>query len=166
MSIRNKRLIREIPRLEEYNLIWEDDWQSKELAVVTTTRHNMLISLTLKHEYPFHFPILRVYPDLRVHPDLCVHPNFEKNGIDYISWFLQQNRAFKKMKDDLNIVIRCVCCYSITCSWTPGLGIKEMIHEFDTQYEMYELLVKLQIIHNKIAGFDNLIYQRISYFLY
>ena len=160
MSIRNKRLIREIPRLEEYNLIWEDDWQSKELAVVKTTRRNMLISLTLKHNYPFHSPILRV------HPDLCVHTNFEKTGIDYISWFLKQNRTFKKMKDDLNIIIPCVCCYSITCSWTPGLGIKDMIHEFDTQYEMYELLVKLQLIYNKIAGFDNLIYQRISYFLY
>lgn len=166
MSIRNKRLIKEIPRLEEYNLIWEDDWQSKELAVVKTTRRNMLISLTLKHNYPFHSPILRVHPDLCVHQDLCVHRDLEKKGIDYISWFLKQNRTFKKMKNDLNIIIPCVCCYSITCSWTPGLGIKDMIHEFDTQYEMYELLVKLQLIHNKIRGFDNLIYQRISYFLY
>lgn len=154
MSIRNKRLIIEISRLEEYNLIWEDDWQSKELAVVKTTRSNMLISLTLKHNYPFHSPILRV------------HRDFEKTGIDYISWFLKQNKTFKKMKDELNIVIPCVCCYSITCSWTPGLGIKDMIHEFDTQYEMYELLVKLQLIYNKIRGFDNLIYQRISHFLY
>jgi hypothetical protein len=154
MSIRNKRLIKEIPRLEDYNLIWDEDWQSKEMAVITTTRHNMLISLTLKHNYPFHSPILRV------------HPNFEKTGIEYISWFLKQNRRFKKMKDKLNIVIPCICCYSITCSWTPGLGIKDMIHEFDTHYEMYESLVKLQLIYNKIRGFDNLIYQRISHFLY
>jgi len=153
MSIRNKRLIKEIPRLEEYNLIWDDDWQSKELAVITTTRRNMRISLTLKHNYPFHSPILRV------------HPNFE-NGFEYISWFLKQNKSFKKMKNELNIVIPCICCYSINCSWTPGLGIKDMIHEFDTHYETYQSLVKLQLIHHKIRGFDNLIYQRISYFLY
>jgi len=152
MSIRNKRLIKEISRLEEYNLIWEDDWQSKELAVITTTRHNILISLTLNHTYPFHYPILRVH-------------NLEP-GIEYIIWFLKQNKSFKKMKDELNIVIPCICCYSITCNWTPGLGIKDMIGEFDTHYKMYESLVKLQLIYNKIAGFDNLIYQRISHFLY
>ena len=154
MSIRNKRLIKEIPRLEDYNLICDEDWQSKELAVITTMRHNMLITLTLKHEYPFHYPIL------------CVHPNLQEKGIEYISWFLKQNKTFKKMKNDLNIVIPCICCYSITCSWTPSLGIKDMIHEFDTQYKMYESLVKLQLIYNKISGFDNLIYQRISHFLY
>ena len=154
MSIRNKRLIKEISRLEEYNLIWEDDWQIKEPAVITTTRHNILISLTLKHNYPFHYPILRV------------HPNLQQKGIEYISWFLKQNKSFKKMKDELNIVIPCICCYSITCSWTPGLGIKDMIGDFDLRYKMYESLVKLQLIYNKITGFDNLIYQRISHFLY
>ena len=152
MSIRNKRLIKEIPRLEDYNLIWDDDWQTKEPAVITTTRHNILISLTLKHNYPFHYPILRVH-------------NLEP-GIEYITWFLKQNKTFKKMKNELNIVLPCICCYSITCYWTPNLGIKDMIEEFDAHYKIYNSLVNLQLIYNKIAGFDNLIYQRISKFLY
>ena len=148
MSIRNKRLIREIQRLEEYNLIWEDDWQTKDLAIITTTRQNMLISISLTHTYPFHCPILRV------------------QGVEYISWFLKENIKFKQMKDDLNIATQCICCYSLTCSWTPSLGIKEMIQEFDKHYELYQSLLKLHMIYNKIAGFDNLIYQRIYQFLY
>jgi hypothetical protein len=153
MSIRNKRLIREIPRLD-YNLIWDDDWETKNLAIVKTVRSNMLISLSLEHTYPFHCPLL------------CVHPNSQEKGIEYISWFLKQNIKFKQMKDELNIGIPCICCYSLTCSWTPSLGIKDMIKEFDTHYKLYMSFVKFHIIYNKIVGFDNLIYQRIFHFLY
>lgn len=146
MSIRNKRLIREIPRLE-YNLIWDDNWQTKELAIVKIIRQNMLISISLTHTYPFHCPVLRV------------------QGVEYISWFLKENIKFKQMKDELNIVLPCICCYSLTCSWTPSLGIKDMIQEFDKHYELYQSLLKFHIIY-KIARFDNLIYQKISQFLY
>jgi hypothetical protein len=151
MSIRNKRLIREIPRLD-YNLTWDENWQTKDLAIITTVRQNMLISISLTHTYPFHCPILRV------------HPNSQ--GVEYISWFLKENLKFKQMKDELNMEIPCICCYSLTCSWTPSLGIKDMIQEFDKHYELYQSLLKLHIIYNRIAGFDNLIYQRIYQFLY
>jgi hypothetical protein len=112
----------------------------------------MLISISLTHTYPFHCPILRV------------HPNSQ--GVEYISWFLKENLKFKQMKDELNMEIPCICCYSLTCSWTPSLGIKDMIQEFDKHYELYQSLLKLHIIYNRIAGFDNLIYQRIYQFLY
>lgn len=146
MSIRNKRLIREIPRLD-YNLSWDENWQTKDLAIVKTTRQNMLITISLTHTYPFQCPVLRV------------------KGIEYISWFLKENIKFKKMKDELNVVIPCICCYSLTCSWTPSLGIKDMIQEFDKHYELYQTLVKFHIIY-KIERFDNLIYQKIFQFLY
>lgn len=146
MSIRNKRLIREIPRLD-YNLSWDENWQTKDLAIVTTTRQNMLITISLTHTYPFQCPVLRV------------------KGIEYISWFLKENIKFKKMKDELNVVIPCICCYSLTCSWTPSLGIKDMIQEFDKHYELYQTLVKFHIIY-KIERFDNLIYHKIFQFLY
>ena len=146
MSIRNKRLIREIPRLD-YNLTWDENWQTKDLAVITTVRQNMLISISLTHTYPFHCPLLRV------------------QGTEYISWFLKENMKFKQMKDELNIMTPCICCYSLTCSWTPSLGIKDMIQEFDKHYELYQSLVKFYIIY-KLEYFDNLIYQKISQFLY
>lgn len=79
---------------------------------------------------------------------------------------VKQNIKFKQMKDELNMSIPCICCYSLTCYWTPSLGIKEMIQEFEKHYEIYETLLKLHIIYNKISKFDNLIYQRISQFLY
>ncbi len=154
MSIRNKRLIRELPRLKDYNLIFDNDWETKDLAIITTIRRGMVISLSLEQTYPFRCPVL------------CVHPNLQQKGIEYISWFLKQTVKFKQMKDELNIVIPCICCYSLTCSWTPSLGIKEMIREFEKHYEIYETLLKLHIIYKKIVGFDNLIYQRISQFLY
>lgn len=160
MSIRNKRLIRELPRIKDYNLIFDNDWETKDLAIITTIRCGMVISMSLEHTYPFRCPVLYV------HPDLCVHPNLQQKGIEYISWFLKQNIKFKQMKDELNMVTPCICCYSLTCSWTPSLGIKEMIREFEKHYEIYETLLKLHIIYNKISRFDNLIYQRISQFLY
>ena len=89
----------------------------------------MLISISLTHTYPFHCPVLRV------------------QGVKYISRFLKENIKFKQMKDELNIVIPCICCYSLTCSWTPSLGIKDMIQEFDKHYELYQSLVKFHIIY-------------------
>ncbi len=80
MSIRNKRLIRELPRIKDYNLIFDNDWETKDLAIITTIRRGMVISLSLEQTYPFRCPVLCV------HPDLCVHPNLQ--GIEYISWFL------------------------------------------------------------------------------
>ena len=158
MSIRNKRLIKELPRLD-YNLIIDDNWQSNNL-VIKTIRRGMLISLSLEHTYPFRYPLMCVHPNLE-----HVHSNLN-NGIEYISWFLKQNIKFKKMKDELNIVLPCICCYSLTCSWTPNLGIKDMIQEFDKHYELYQSLVNFHTIYNKITRFDNLIYHRIFHFLY
>jgi hypothetical protein len=152
MSIRNKRIIKELTRLNNYNIIIEKDWMNKPEAIMNFTRNNINLSMIIPDNYPFS------------HPKMFIHTKSQKTN--HIIWFLQKKIFCKSIVDEFNIKIPCICCNTITCIWTPTLMIHNMIDEFDTYYNEYYDIIKFKIIYNKIKGFDNLIYQKIIHFLY
>ena len=151
MSIRNKRLIKELAQLNNYNVKLDKNWMDQE-AIITFSRKNMNMSICIPEGYPFS------------HPKMCIHTKTTK--IDHIIWFLQKKLYYKNIVDEFNINIPCICCNTITCIWTPTLTIKHMMDEFDKYYDYYYDITKFKLIYNKINGFDNLIYRRIVHFLY
>jgi hypothetical protein len=152
MSIRNKRLIKELPQLNNYNFKFDKDWMDQQDAIMTFSRKNMNLSISIPDTYPFS------------HPKMFIHTNSHKT--DHIIWFLQKKMLYKSIVGEFNIKLPCICCNTIMCIWTPTLTIKHTIDEFDKYYNFYYDIIKFKLIHNKINGFDNLIYQRIIQFLY
>jgi ubiquitin-protein ligase len=152
MSIRNKRVIKELSQLNNYNIIFEKDWMEKPDATLTFTRMNINLSMVIPNDYPFS------------HPKMFIHTKLYKT--DHVIWFLQKKLFYKNIVDKYNINIPCICCNTVTCIWTPTLTIKHMIDEFDKYYNEYYNLIKFNLIYKKIHGFDNLIYQKIIHFLY
>jgi hypothetical protein len=152
MYVRNKRFIKELPQLNNYNITFKKDWMDQSDATIQFTRNNINLSMSIPENYPFE------------HPKMFIHTKLHKT--EYIIWFLQKKILYKSIVDEFNIKIPCICCNTITCIWTPTLSIKHMIDEFDTYYNHYYDIIKFKLIYNKINGFDNLIYQKIIYFLY
>jgi len=152
MSIRNKRLIKEISQLKNYNVIIDKNWMDKNEVIIQLTRMNNNISIIIPDNYPFS------------HPKMFIHTKLDKT--DHVIWFLQKKLLYKNMVDTFKINIPCICCNTITCIWTPTLTINHMIDEFDKYYDYYYDITNFKIIYNKINGFDNLIYQKIIHFLY
>jgi hypothetical protein len=154
MSIRNKRIIKELQELElhNYNIAVEQDWLDHDESIIYFNLMNLNISMAIPDNYPFS------------HPKMFVH--IKQHKIEYVIWFLQKKLLYKSIVDKFNINIPCICCNTITCIWTPTLKIKHMIDEFDKYYNEYSDIEKFKLIYNKIKGFDNLIYQKIIHFLY
>lgn len=151
MSIRNKRLIKELIKLPDITI--NDEWQYE--PIVTLTRKNNMnhIFIKIDNRYPFSVPKLYIQ-------------EINSKPIIYIDWFLKDRNKFTKLVNELNIKIECICCMTMTCAWSPISGIKDIINEFDNHYNKYYQLKKFLIIYNKITGFDNLIYKNILDFLY
>ena len=153
MSIRNKRLLKEQQRLDNYEIHWPNDWTHHETVKLKTVQKDTYISLEIGMKYPFRFP------------KMYVHPEF-KDGIEYISWFLKLKNKNKHIITNMGINVECVCCDNITCKWAPSYGIANMIEDFIKHYNIYNTLDKFRIIYQKINGFDDLIYKNIMLYLY
>ena len=149
MSIRNKRLKKELlkePLINE--IIINDNWENDE--IVTLTHNNIIIKLD--ERYPFSYPKLYVYNN--------------NVAINYIDWFLIDRKQYTKIVNELGITIDCICCSTMTCTWSPISGIKDIIYEYKNHYNKYYKLSQFIVIYNKIPNFDNLIYKSILDFLY
>jgi hypothetical protein len=153
MSIRNKRLKKELLKLPESllnELTLNENWENDLIVTIYHEKNN--ISIELDNQYPFSFP------------KLYIHSN--SKPINYIDWFLKDRSKFTKIVNDLNIKIDCICCNTITCTWSPVSGIQDIINEYEKHYNKYYKLTEFNTIFNKINGFDNLIYKNILDFLY
>lgn len=148
MSIRNKRLKKELLKEPIKDLSLNENWENDE--IVTLKRNNIIIKLDKK--YPFSYPKLYVYNN--------------NVAINYIDWFLIDRKRYTKIVNDLCIKIDCICCSTMTCTWSPISGIKDIINEYDNHYSKYYKLSQFIVIYNKIPNFDNLIYKNILDFLY
>ena len=111
MSIRNKRIKKELPQLNKYNLILENNWEEQNIITIQHNFMNTLFNIKINNNYPFHYP--KIYT----------------NNIEYINWFLLTNYKYNLIKNILNIKLGCICCKSITCSWCPTMTISNIIDE-------------------------------------
>ena len=148
MSIRNKRLKKELLKINK-PLQLNENWEKDTIVKIL---YNKII-IELDERYPFS------YPKLYIH-----EPN--NNPINYIDWFLKDRNRYTKLVNELNIKIDCICCSTMTCTWSPISGIMDIINEYETHSNKYYKLNQFMTIYNKIDGFDNLIYKHILDFLY
>lgn len=150
--MRNKRIKKELLQLVKYNVVLEENWETKEDIHIKFFYKTEQITMTINKSYPFVPPKLYVTKD--------------EMRIDYIDWFLKDKKNYEEIKKVFNINVPCICCYTITCLWAPTMNIETVIKEFIEYYEEYNKLKQLKEIYNKIPKFDNLIYNHIFEFLY
>jgi len=152
MSMRNKRIKKELIQLIKYNVVLEDNWETKEDIHIIFVYKTEKLSMIINNKYPF------------VPPKLYV--NKDDMRIDYIDWFLRDKKNYEEIKNVFNIKVPCICCTTISCLWAPTMNIENVIKEFIEYYEEYNKLKQMKEIYNKIPKFDNLIYNHIFEFLY
>ena len=148
MSIRNKRIKKELPNLNKYNLILENNWEEQDIVTIKYKCMNTLFDIKINNKYPFHYPKTYI------------------NNIEYIDWFIINKNKYNLIKKTLNIKLGCICCKSITCNWYPTMTISNIIEELENHYSQYYKIIQINEIYNKIISFDNLIYKKIFDFLY
>jgi hypothetical protein len=152
MSIRNKRLKKELLKINETllrELKINENWEKDTIVKLL---YNKII-IELDERYPFSYPKLYILDS-------------NNNQINYIDWFLKDRNKYTKIVNELNIKIDCICCSTMTCTWSPISGITDIINEYETHSNKYYKLKQFMAIYNKIDGFDNLIYKHILDFLY
>jgi hypothetical protein len=147
MSLRNKRLIKELEKMS--NIEINNDWKNDKIVILK--RKN--ITIEIDEKYPFSTPKLYIH-------------ELNKKPINYINWFLKERIKYTHLINELNIHLVCICCSTITCEWSPVSCINDILNEYDTYYNKHEIIKKFIIIYNKINNFDNLIYKHILDFLY
>ena len=104
------------------------------------------LTITLSSTYPFSPPQLYI------------------NKVDYINYLVKKYSLLKPFIDKYKVNIHCICCESVTCSWSPCYGIKDIVHEC-TSY-----LKKMRKIHYckrifESLPFDDLVYCKIVNYL-
>jgi hypothetical protein len=142
--IRNRRLLKEKERITHLNLEWPLNLDENDIII----QINKNVLLKIQNYYPFKCPKMYIH------------------NIDHIDWFLKKQNIYKKLSDAMNIKIKCICCGTVTCEWTPAFGITQMFEEYNIYNDHYDVLRNFNTIYQKINGFDNLIYQKIFKFLY
>ena len=105
---------------------------------------NKEIKIVLNHVYPFKPPLLLI------------------DNKDHIDWFLKKYNEFKFLKK-FSITNQCICCNTIICKWVPTFTIDNVVDEYKSYYDKYEILTILQLFL-KQQFFDDLVYEII--FLY
>jgi hypothetical protein len=149
MSIRNKRLQKELVKL---NITLEDNWENNKIVNIKKICNNTTFNINIPYNYPFNYPKVYIITN--------------ELNIEYIEWFLNNRKMYNHLINVVNIKIPCICCKTITCMWTPTMGIKDIINELETHYAIYYVLIQFNVIFDKINKFDNLIYKTIFDFLY
>jgi len=115
------------------------DWNN-----FTFNYKNKEIKIILDDVYPFKPPLLLI------------------DNKDHIDWFLKEYTKFTFLKK-FSIINKCICCDTMICRWVPTFTIDNIIDEYKSYYDKYELLSILHIFL-KQHFFDDLVHQTI--FLY
>ena len=101
----------------------------------------------LSDKYPFTPPILKIY------------------GKDHISSLANLYRRYHGFIKQYNIPIECICCFSITCIWSPCYTCKDVYDE----YLAYCALLREVIVTHyfvKRSPFDDLVNSHIVSYLW
>lgn len=147
-NMMRKRLLKEKERMDYSNIEWPNDLQwPNDLDEELIIKINKNVILKIQDYYPFKCPKMYI------------------KNIDHIDWFLKKQNIYKTMSTEMNIKIKCICCSTVTCDWTPAFGIMQMIEEYNKYTNHYSILRNFNLIYKKMIGFDNLIYQQIIHFL-
>jgi hypothetical protein len=78
MSMRNKRIKKELIELIKYNVVLEENWETKEDIHINFIYKTEKLSIIINNKYPFVPPKLYVIKD--------------EMRIDYIDWFLKDKK--------------------------------------------------------------------------
>ena len=90
MSIRNKRLLKEQPKLKlHYNITYPVDWKG-DTIILKYTHHNVNLFINVYKLYPFQYPRLYI------------------GNIDYIQWLLNKRHKYVDIINMFNINIPCI----------------------------------------------------------
>lgn len=90
------------------------------------------LTLTLYPNYPF------------TPPKLCI------NNVDYVTYLLKMYSSLKKFIDRFHFNVKCICCDSVICSWTPCFGVKNVMNECISYTK------KMRTIQNCVRIFEKL----------
>jgi len=115
MSIRNKRLKKELTHLNKYNLILANNWEYTDIIQITRMFMNTQFTIHINKNYPFNFPKIYIY--------------MNNTNIDYIEWYLNTKNNYNLLKNNFNIKLKCICCTSITCNWAPTMTLSNLLDE-------------------------------------
>jgi hypothetical protein len=96
------------------------------------------VFITLPKNYPFQPPILKI------------------NDKKYVDHFLTLYTKYKLYIELYQIPIRCICCKSVICDWTPCLGMKEVIQDCISYGKKMAIISKSKWVLDKLI-FDNLV---------
>ena len=101
----------------------------------------------LSDKYPFTPPILKIY------------------GKDHISSLANLYRRYRDFIKQYNVPMECICCFSITCVWSPCHTCK---HVYDEYLAYCALLRQVIATHYfvKRSPFDDLVNSHIVSYLW
>jgi len=111
--------------------------------------------------------------EYRIHPDVIFHlsdkypftpPILRIHGKDHISSLEKVYRRYHGFIKHYNVPIECICCFSITCIWSPCHTCK---HVYDEYLAYCALLREVIATHYfiKRSPFDDLVNSHIVSYL-
>ena len=125
MNTRNRRLRKE-KELSPHEWEWQDDWGGMESFEVRATSS---VVFKVHARYPFHPPRLEI------------------NGKEQIKWLLQIRRKFMRL-ESYGISLKCPCCSTITCTWSPCNTMDNLLTEYNGYSAYFRELYKFTLIEN------------------
>jgi hypothetical protein len=130
MACRSRRFMK-----EKINL----PYTIKENETYTHMEVMPYLTITLLDTYPFSPPKLYI------------------NKVDYINYLLKKYNHLKPFIDKYKINTPCICCDSVTCSWSPCYGVKDIVHE------CVSYLKKMRMFHDCKRVFETLLFDDLVY---
>jgi len=105
------------------------------------------ISFQLSNKYPFSPPILNIYSK------------------DHISCLAKLYSQYKPFIEQYKIPIVCICCFSITCSWSPCNTCKDVYDEYISYCKLLKQIISTHYFFKRVP-FDDCVNNQIASFLW
>lgn len=145
LSIRNKRLLREIDKGLGFEVVFpQSDWDIQETMQLDVPAYDLTIFL--KNTYPFHVPTMNVG---------------NVNSCRYLFDLKQKVQVFADIHD---YVIPCPCCATVRRDWTPTYGIKNLVEHYVLELQKIRNLYNLSQVCDKFPFDSNVVKEIMKYF--
>ena len=112
--------------------------------------------------------------EYRISPSLVFHlsdkypfapPILKNNGKEYISCLAKLFSTYQPFIKQYNVPIECICCYSITCMWSPCHTCKHVYDEYVTYCTQLRQVIAAHYFI-KGSSFDDLVNSHIISYLW
>lgn len=133
---------------------WDSKRMVRELTLINGIIDEETRTITMKPDvflklpdtYPFHPPALRIHG---------------KHYIDYLAKIYKTYASFIRK---YNIVMPCICCFSVTCMWSPCNTCQDVYTEYETYMGNLKTIASASCLFKHLP-FDDLIHSIIASYL-